>query len=105
MKQLLFRLNQQQFRNAKYKKKTQALPDHRSDICHDNKTTVEPDAYEAVAMPVARMVPEADVAGVPKISATPTDIFEVPLSPPTDRTLVRSSVSNRVDQELIVEPS
>lgn len=50
MKQLLFRLNQQQFRNAKYKKKTSAPADSQSELDLDHKT-------ESITIPVAQMVP------------------------------------------------
>jgi hypothetical protein len=57
MKQLIFRLNQQQFRNAKYKKRTPtpAYIHSELDLRHDN--TDEISSQEAVSVPVAQMLP------------------------------------------------
>jgi hypothetical protein len=58
MKQLFFRLNQQQFRNAKYKKKTPAPTDNDTDSEHGHQPSSQSGAYENVAITVAQMMPK-----------------------------------------------
>jgi hypothetical protein len=58
MKQLFFRLNQQQFRNAKYKKKTPASMDNDTDSEHGHQPSSQSGAYDNVAIPVAQIMPK-----------------------------------------------
>lgn len=107
MKQLIFRLNQQQYRNAKYKKKTPPFTDSQP---IKTKGVVQGSSRSIGSIPVARMLPEAQenayLAGVAikksvvssptpsfgtsqraptpsahEFSCDPSDIYEVPPSP------------------------
>jgi hypothetical protein len=124
MKQLLFRLNQQQFRNAKYKKKTPVPADSQSEPELGHKTAIEVPLSQNIAAPIAQMVPNhrghTDIAKMPinkscksseasksgttrRSSATklhdnipkPADIYEVPLFPEPHRSSVSLQVLSR----------
>jgi hypothetical protein len=61
MKQLIFRLNQQQFRNAKYKKRTPTPAYVRSEFDRGHNNADGMSSQEAVSIPVAQMLPHSAV--------------------------------------------